>query len=116
MRHYVPRLSETLEESLSVYLRVLRTGWPQFLCAFVVVELATFLSRIGVLGDFAAKHFCAFYIVLLMTVGLFAVVAAQCRAYSECTGSRDGVPGGFAAAFARDALHGSYSCEKGRTC
>ena len=101
MRHYVPRLSETLEESLSVYLRVLRTGWPQFLCAFAVVELTMFLLRIGVLGDFAAKRLYMIYFALLMTAGLFAVAAALYRAYSECTGNRDGAPGGFAAALAR---------------
>ena len=69
MRHYVPRLSETLEESLSVYLRVLRAGWPRFLCAFVAVELTMFLARIGVLGDFSVSHslnitnFCVFIVI-----------------------------------------------------
>ena len=101
MRHYVPRLTETLSESMSVYLRVLRTGWPQYLCVFAAVELAAFLSRIGVFGDFAARRSCVVYAALLMTAGLFAVVAALDRAYCVCTGSRDGAPGGLAAVLAR---------------
>ena len=101
MRHYIPRLSETLEESLSVYLRVLRAGWPRFLCAFVAVELTMFLSCIGVLGDFAVRHANLVYVALLMTIGLFAVVSAVDRAFGECSGSRGGADGGFAAALGR---------------
>lgn len=101
MRHYVPRLSETLEESLSVYLRVLRAGWLRFLCAFVAVELTMFLARIGVLGDFAVRYANLVYIALLMTIGLFAVVSAVDRAFGECAGGRSGAAGGFSAALGR---------------
>ena len=101
MRHYVPRLSEALEESLSVYLRVLRASWPWLLCAFAVVELTMFLSRIGVLGDFAARYLSLVYLALLATVGTFAVVVAVDRALDASTGGRDRAAGGFAAALAR---------------
>lgn len=94
-------MSETLEESLSVYLRVLRAGWPRFLCAFMVVELTMFLARIGVLGAFAVKYANLVYIALLMTAGLFAVVSAVDRAFGECTGGRSGAAGGFSAALGR---------------
>ena len=102
MKRYSPGIFETLAESLSVYLLVLRRCWLPLLAVFAAMELAMAFVRVPsvTVVDLTAweKAFSSF---LSLTLGVLAVTIAIDGTSRLCCGRRDSESGGIAVAWGR---------------
>ncbi len=102
MKRYSPGIFETLAESLSVYLLVLRRRWLPLLAVFAAMELAMAFVRMPsvTVVDLTAweKAISSF---LSLTLGVLAVTIAIDGTSRLCCGRRDSESGGIAVAWGR---------------